>query len=793
MRKIRIGNDIQVSWEVKTDGEAVSLEGRTLRVWVRSAYSRQEIKEFSVDGCVVTFTYPASAQKTTGARAVALEDMTEGSARRTLCADEAFTLVAHSSEEDYCGCNGAVETAPHEDFDRYLVALKSNILVGKPGLSAYDLWLKDGHTGTMEDYMKWLQQPATDAASSVAEAEKKRATAENGRAEAERSRDDAEAERNTNEGKRKTAETERQKSFAEKMDALSDKEEDVDSAVSEMKTDVGNAITEAERKTDEAVKSVKGTENNIVEAEKQRTERERLRNEAEMQRENAETQRQTAENNRTDAETLRKDDETARNASETDRIKSEKERVESENLRAKAESDRQSAESDRAKAEQTRADDFRQQTEAVSMAIKNCVTATEGAEKVNVELLSDSIRVTDRDGVERELQVTPQELVTVTIQSQVEGLSVEGVKVNVFLNNGKTPQTYTTNAQGEASFAVDKGNYYEVAVPEYATAQPISPVGYTAVVHERKIPLVYKPYDVDTSEKVIVTVTKYTNGTGVKWEGKTVKIAYDGKTTEYQCDKNGQVTTYIPYLKEYTITVDDEDGYLVRFKKNTRAYTARVTQRLVDIIMYQFKTGIFIMDADGEEYYLDEWTAAGKQPDEAVAIKIADQQLQQNRGSFLLRTSDLKDITKLVTRQWCTQNLQFTSIALNGNTSSDPNYWNGEQSSFLVMQEAKERSLSVPAFEYAKTQTLEIGGQTLEGFLLSVGQEYAHISNAGVVRDILTALFGSSVGEAYYKFMNNTSRWTSTQYSEIFAWYFTSQLIYNGKTYTFRILPSFAC
>lgn len=429
MRKIRIGNDIQVSWEVRTGGEAVSLEGRSLRVWVRSAYSRQEVESFSVEGCVLTFTYPAEMQKTTGARAVVLEDMTEGSARRTLCADEAFTLVAHTSEEDCsCGCGDGVgnAAAQGEDFDKYLVALKSNIIVGKPGLSAYDLWLKDGHTGTMEDYMRWLQQPAADAASSVTEAEKKRVEAESGRSEAERLRDEAEAERNTNEGKRKTAETERQTAFSDGMKKLGDKEQEVDTAVGEMKTAVGNAIAEATNKTDEAVRRVTETEDSVKRTEALRVNEENKRTAAETGRIDAESERQTAESGRAKAESQRQSAETARNAAEGSRIKSEKERIKSEELRAADESDRQTAErqrqtaeqsrttaeADRTKAEtkrteaerqrqtaeQERADTFQQQTETVDTALKNCETATEGAEKVNAALNGTVLTVTNRDG-----------------------------------------------------------------------------------------------------------------------------------------------------------------------------------------------------------------------------------------------------------------------------------------------------------------------------------------------------------------------------------------------------------
>ena len=427
-------------------------------------------------------------------------------------------------------------------------------------------------------------------------------------------------------------------------------------------------------------------------------------------------------------------------------------------------------------------------------AIRKCETATAGAERCNVTLEGTKIIVTNREGEKQETEVVnTEEVVTVVITSSVESISVAGLKVNVFLNSGKTPQTYTTDSEGKTTFKVSRGVYYQVAVPEYANAQPLSPIGFTSVGVSKTITFNYEPYDEETSEKVIVTVTKYTDGTGAPWEGKDVIVTIDKKATTYTTDEKGQATIYVPYLKEYTVRVDDEDGYYVRFNKNSRTYTSRVAQRLIQVNMYQFKTGIYVLDSDATEYYIEDWVAAGKTAEEAIAIRVADQNLRLNRGTFIIRCTDLKDMTKLQKYQWCTQNLQFTSIAVNGNTSSDPNYWNGEQSSFLVRQEAEDRSLSVPAFAFAYGQSLEIGGEKLNGFLMSVGQEYVHISNAGTIREVLRTLFGDSVADAYYKFVNGQTRWTSTQYSATLAWSYNSQALSSYKTNSSYVLPVFAC
>ena len=160
MKSIRIGNDILVQWEVLTGGEVQSLESHTLQLYVRSAYRKQEITAFSVAGNVISFTYPASMQKNMGEHALILVDTTD-KANRTVCADLAFRLVAHSSQE------ADTTTDDEYDFESYCVELRSNILVGRPGQSAYEIWLGLGHSGTEADFLDWIKKAAVDAAADV--------------------------------------------------------------------------------------------------------------------------------------------------------------------------------------------------------------------------------------------------------------------------------------------------------------------------------------------------------------------------------------------------------------------------------------------------------------------------------------------------------------------------------------------------------------------------------------------------------------------------------------------------
>lgn len=634
--------------------------------------------------------------------------------------------------------------------------------------------------------LKANESERTEAEQQRVSAEAARVSAENKRSESEGARHAAENERVSNEEARKTAEAQRAEAEAQRAEAEKTRTANETARVAAEKQRA-TTFTELSANVDAAVSDANTAASAANTATDKANAEEAMRTEAEGQRAEAELARNRGEGIRQEIETERIREETARDA---------------------AESARQTAESERVKAEMER-------TASAATAMTNCTSAAKEAndaaatataagekatamaaeaEKVNVTLGGSVISVTNRDGVTKTVDVVnTDEEVNVTITSSVSSIKVSGVKVNVFINNGKTPQTYTTNSEGKVSFVVDRGNYYQVTFTEYGNAQPIAPVGFTAVLATRNINVDYKPYDEESMENVVVKVTKYTDGTGAAYEGVPVVVMVDRTSTTYNADAKGEVSVYVPYGKEYTINVDNQDGYSVSLNRNTRTYTASVPQRLVDYKMYQFRAGIFVVDAQLNEYYIEEWQAAGKSADEAVAIKIADANLTLNRGTFMIRTSDILAIKSLTQKSWCTQNLQFDSIALNGNNTKDANYYNGESSSFLVRQEAVERSLSVPAFDYAYEQIFSIAGHELHGFLMSVGQDYVHIANIGIIKQILTVLYGEDIANTYYNFVMNQRRWTSTQYNATYAWYYSSSAGSNFKTYSFYVLPVFAC
>ena len=681
-------------------------------------------------------------------------------------------------------------------------------------------------------------------------AEYARESAESWRSESEKVRQAAEAERVSNEDSRKSAELLRDMAETERTGAedirianetarvaaenqrtttFDELTANVNAAVSKANTAASAANTATEKANAEEGKRAEA-ESLRTEAEatrsreegiRQETETERIRKEtareaeeetrqtAEAERVKAENSRTEAENTRTETETVRKHEESVRQENEIARVRQENERTEAENARRAAETSRVEAEDSRnnvfsstkqncdaaAQAARLAAQKATTAAQEAHSAAQEVTTAIIGAERVNAKIEKGVLTVTDRNGSEKSVDVGDvAEEVTVHVTSSVASINPAGIKINVFINNGKTPQTYITDNDGTTTFSIAKGNYYQITFTEYGNAQPIAPVGFTAVLATRNIDVEYKPYDEESMENVVVTVTKYTDGTGAAYEGVPVVVTVDRKNTTYNADAKGQVSLYVPYGKEFTVNVENQDGYSVSLNRNTRTYTASVPQRLIDYKMYQFRAGIFIIDNNLNEYYLEEWQAAGKTAEEAVAIKVADANLTLNRGTFMIRISDMLAPTALPKKSWCTQNLQFDSIALNGNNTKDANYYNGESSSFLVRQEAVERSLSVPAFDYAYEQIFSIAGHELHGFLMSVGQDYVHIANIGIIKQVLTTLHGEEVATAYYNFVMKQYRWTSTQFSASYAWPCSSSAANLGtKSSSFFVLPVFAC
>ena len=98
MKKIRLHNDIHVSWGITTNGKQESLEAKTLKVQLVVYNKVITIHDFSINGNVISFEFSGSQQKYCGVYTLVCRDTTNGNLS-TIDKTEAFELVPHSDEE----------------------------------------------------------------------------------------------------------------------------------------------------------------------------------------------------------------------------------------------------------------------------------------------------------------------------------------------------------------------------------------------------------------------------------------------------------------------------------------------------------------------------------------------------------------------------------------------------------------------------------------------------------------------------------------------------------------------
>lgn len=539
--------------------------------------------------------------------------------------------------------------------------------------------------------------------------------------------------------------------------------------------ELSGLISEAQ----ETVKTVTALNEQVTVSEEGRAKSEDARADAENARATAESARVTAESERVTAENARTEAEAARQEAEKTRTRTEEEREANELTRKTNEQARQANEEARQAAEQERE--------------KRCAAAATGAENCNITMQGSTITVTDRDGRQNSVDVVDtDEVVTLTVATAVDSIDVSGIKIKVYFNHDtKSPLQLTTNAEGMATFIAKRGEYYEVKLPEYGYAQPIAPIGFTATLPGREISVTYMPYDKDSSEEVAVTVVRYPDGKYTAWANKEVKCTYDGNTSSFLTDSKGKVTIYVPLNKTYTITVDDEDGYMVYMKKNRMTYTAELSYREVSFALYQYSTGLFCLTSDGMAYSIDEFMATGKDSSEVVAFKWVDYNLITHKGTFAFRTSDLRNAAGLTTTKWSSESINFPSIPSSGYNQNAAYFYNGQDATTLIRQDAITLNVTADAADVAYGQALVIGGETLHGFLPGGGQVNAFIDNMTLLRDIMTRLYGKDVSDDFY--VNFKPCWSCIQHATSNGLFFTNKTTnFEGKGAKLSVLPAFS-
>lgn len=535
----------------------------------------------------------------------------------------------------------------------------------------------------------------------------------------------------------------------------------------------------------ENVKTVTALNAQVTGSEEARTKSEELRVKSEESRAESEAARVDAEKKRATAEGTRTRTELEREANETARQTAEEER---EATLAKT----------KASCEQAAKDAADAASEATLAKTKADAAATE-AEKVNAVLNGNVLTVTDRHGTEKNVNLTDSdEHVTVNISTDKADVSVEGVKISVYVNNGENYTQYATDAQGQTTFTAQKGSTYRIVFPYIAGCDPIDPVQHVAAVGNRIVDAHYKN-ETDRKEHVRVTVKKAedVDDTPVAWEGVNVYLTIGKEVTSYVTDKNGTAEFDVKDGAAYTVSVDEVEGMFEQNDLYKISRTAFSSGYRVNFVFRNYESGVFLIDDDNKQWTFSEWEASGNDNARLAFVAIKTKDTQRYKGDIYVSIDMIANWDKNPNKIWASGDWYlYTSVPENGNATSDARYYtfayNGLYATQCIIKEAAEKGRTDIAFAtYCYGETIEQGGKTWQGYGPTVQQWMLFWQNVSMVLEAVHKKYpDSNVGLSDL----NVKKWSITQGGTIYAWYFASSAGTDYlKTNSFVAVPFFAC
>ena len=152
MVNIRREKYIRCRWAVTVNGGKQLLEGMELRLVLHDPLGNHTEIPLSVEGSEVVFSIAPELQKSTGRYSATLY-ATAGEQHTAVDACDFLRIVSTTCAES---------PGSSSDIELETVELTGDLQLGVQGDSAYEVWLKAGNEGTIEDFLNWLRTPIQD-------------------------------------------------------------------------------------------------------------------------------------------------------------------------------------------------------------------------------------------------------------------------------------------------------------------------------------------------------------------------------------------------------------------------------------------------------------------------------------------------------------------------------------------------------------------------------------------------------------------------------------------------------
>lgn len=430
---------------------------------------------------------------------------------------------------------------------------------------------------------------------------------------------------------------------------------------------------------------------------------------------------------------------------------------------------------------------------------KRAEIAINGAEKVDAELAGNVLTITNRKGEQKSVNLTDiDEHVTVNCTTTLEGVSMEGLIINVYVNNGADPHQYTTDANGQAEFTINKGATYKVVFPYVQKCNIIDPVQHVASVGNRIIDANYIA-ETEKVERLTIKMSKADeSGNVAPWEGGKAYITISGKKTEYVMDAEGKAIVEIKNGTSYTVSVDKIDGMYEQNDHYSITRTAIAESYLFSFIYRPYESGIWLIDDNNKQWTYDDWEASGNDNSKLMFVRIATLSTQRYKGDILISIDKMVDFFKVsVKKAWCSSTTDFKNIPINGIDTNNSNWYqyayNGLLATKAIIAEGDERGLTTAAADYCYSSMITNGDVSYQGYLPTIYQWELAWQNIDIV---IYAIDKKYPDLNVNKTAVSGNKWTSTQFNNISSYCFSTILVNTIDSYKnneWLSIPFYAC
>ena len=357
----------------------------------------------------------------------------------------------------------------------------------------------------------------------------------------------------------------------------------------------------------------------------------------------------------------------------------------------------------------------------------------------------------------------------------ISGLpDLEDKTIVVYVEGEPSPRNLTTNSLGQAQTMITKGLTYDIYPQPYGSYVVQNYLNIKADLNEKYINIPYLLGGQPETCTVVVNITTSGNGGSINdFTGLELTIFNQSNSVLTATIDNNGKATFNNAIKYTTYTINSTavipNGTNTYRKPANSTILTNFDTNTVNINYTRInQNGIFLVNGTTWEEteitqdFIDTLDSTMKST--YLYIHVCTENLTNVGCDYYVRCRDLtgeRIASESTTRQWSTSNVNYSHV------STSTTDFIGKTNTYYMIYDSVNLGISSPSALLVYNQTIDINGNTLNGFIGSRGQMsiiYENTGNRNLIRSALTKLGYSNVN------FNSTGTWSGSQGNAPYSW-----------------------